>query len=348
MSWIAILSLITTLLLGGGVGLGYASDGAVPGDVLYGLDTAIESIEYSLTLNPESRAQLAMANAEERMTELQELIDKGAPEAEVQEAVDGYGQNISQAAEALAAMVASGDDDASAEYISTLLQEALSVHTEVLIGVQDQAPDQAKSSIDLAIGSSEAGQIIVEGIFSEGMPGDHPEGEPVVPSGELPELVPGGPSGDVGPPEELPGAPEGAAPADPVGDDDSRIASLGQNIEDIQQLVHSGSHDELQDAVVEYENEVDLLAQALAEIAMDDEARAQALAVLLDEALAQHSKVLNEVLGSAPDQAKASIEQAIAASEVVMDMMSDIFSGGFPGGGAPEGAPTSGIGSGRP
>ena len=68
-SWV----LITALVLGAmaeGTGVAYPADGSSPGSVLYGLDTAMESLRYNLASSPETKPSLALASAEERLAEL--------------------------------------------------------------------------------------------------------------------------------------------------------------------------------------------------------------------------------------------------------------------------------------
>ena len=351
MSMIVIFTLIAALLGGGGVGLAYAADGSVPGDALYGVDTAIESIQYALTLDHEAKAQRALAFADERLAELQDLIDEGAGEEEIQQAMDGYGQNVSLAAEALAAVAASGDEGQRAEALEALIQEALSIHTQVLTEAREQVPDQAGSSIDYAIGVSETGGIVMEDLFSQGMPGGPPEDTP----GELPEAMPGDSQDIPSPPVEVPSGSEHGAPgplAEDFADQDfvDRIGHLQDRVDSIGQLTEEDLYEELESEIGEYKNQVDVLAQALADVAQEDEARADALAVLLDEALAQHSMVLNDVLDSAPDQAKAYIEHAISASEAVREILRSALDGSLQDG-APEGVPAGvppGTGDGKP
>ena len=346
MSMIVILTLIAALLGGGGVGLAYAADGSVPGDALYGVDTSIESIQYALTLGHEAKAQLALAFADERLTELQDLIDDGAGEEEIQQAVDGYGHNVSQAAQALAAVAASGDEVQRAEALKTLLQESLSIHTQVLTEARERVPDQAGLSIDYAIGVSETGGTVMEDLFSQGMPGGPPEDT----SGEIPEAMPGSSLDKPSPPVEVPSGSEYDAPGSLAEDFVDRIEGLQARVDSIGQLSEEDRYEELESAIGEYENEVDVLAQALADVAQEDEARAEALAVLLEEALAQHSRVLNDVLDAAPDQAKDYIAHAISASEVVREIIRNTFDSGVLDG-APEGVPAgvpSGTGDGKP
>lgn len=75
MSWFVATILIISLLAGGGAV--YAADDAVPGDVLYGLDQAMESVQLGLTHNPAARADLQRQLAAERLSEADQLAAAG-------------------------------------------------------------------------------------------------------------------------------------------------------------------------------------------------------------------------------------------------------------------------------
>ena len=75
------LGMVVVLLfgmLGLGGGAAYASDGAVPGDALYGIDTGVESLRLQLARTDEERLALRLENATERLSEAQILSDAGS------------------------------------------------------------------------------------------------------------------------------------------------------------------------------------------------------------------------------------------------------------------------------
>ncbi len=71
---LAIVGIITTILFAG-AGSAYASDQAVPGDLLYGLDKSIESIQRAITTDPVAKAELELSIMDERVAELEELSE---------------------------------------------------------------------------------------------------------------------------------------------------------------------------------------------------------------------------------------------------------------------------------
>lgn len=50
-----LIAALGLFMFGGGARVAYAADGAVPGDALYGLDRAIEKMQWGLTFSPEGR-----------------------------------------------------------------------------------------------------------------------------------------------------------------------------------------------------------------------------------------------------------------------------------------------------
>jgi hypothetical protein len=144
---IAIAAVLAFCLVTGGVA--YASDGAVPGDPLYGLDRALENIQLGLTSNPDAVAALRLKLAEERLAEAEDRLLAGDVE-NGQVALDAYGAEIS----ALAQLVA-GPEGVDQDALTELVKAAQEVHLDVLSGLLDKVPEQAQDAIQQAIDSSE-------------------------------------------------------------------------------------------------------------------------------------------------------------------------------------------------
>lgn len=326
MSWVLIGSLVVALLGGGGVGVAYAADGSSPGHALYGVDQAMEATQMALASSPEGRAELALAFAHERALEAQTLANQGGSTDAIAQAAAGYQSNIQEAAEALAEVAATGDA-ARAEALRELLATSLAAHETTLNEVASHVPQEAAPAIQEAIDSSSAGRQAVEGLFEE----DRPTGPPE----------------DAGPSDDT-GRPEGAAPpgSPPAGSEDSdersedgapesveeRIAGLDEHIANAQEHTEDGDHDAAQLELEEYETEVDDLAQDLASMATEDEARAQALAALLDEALSRHTEVLTQLAEQLPAESQGYILEALESSTASRELVGGLFSDGMPAG----------------
>ena len=180
MSWLSIAALILVLILGSGVGVAYAADGAAPGDFLYGIDTAMEAVQLAFAPNGGDRAQLELRFAQERLEEINHLFVEGNSGENIQLAVNGYSETIRSAVDDLVAVAASGDTE-RASALTALFYASLSTHGQVLDEMMSKAPEPAKSAIDRARSVSEQGKAVVEELFANGMPADHPS-----------DLAPGG------------------------------------------------------------------------------------------------------------------------------------------------------------
>jgi len=124
MSWILALILAASVI--GGGGLAYAADGAAPGDALYGLDRAMETVRANLTTDPVESIELELAFAQERALEVGQTAGDGEP-AHLGQALDNYGDTISAVARGVAAV--EGPAGATPE---AQLTQALAIHDRVL------------------------------------------------------------------------------------------------------------------------------------------------------------------------------------------------------------------------
>jgi len=165
-------------------GVAYAANDSNPGELLHGLDIAMENIQLNLAPDVASKVQLRLEFAEERLTEARETFSENDV-ADGQEAMNEYGEEISSIAQLIGSA-----DGADHEALASLLETAQGVHTEVLTGLLDTVPDQAKESIQKVIDASS-------------------------PSADQPEPAPGAPE-DVGAPDNA-GAPDGVGKPDDAG-----------------------------------------------------------------------------------------------------------------------------------
>lgn len=72
-----IATLVALVVMLGGGGVVAASNTAVPGDALYGIDQAVERIQIKLA-NDDKKAELKVKFAEERISEVEEIVQKGS------------------------------------------------------------------------------------------------------------------------------------------------------------------------------------------------------------------------------------------------------------------------------
>jgi hypothetical protein len=210
LSWMLALALVVSLLSAGTV---YASAAALPGDMLYPVKLSVENVRLS-TVNDAGEVLLATEFLQTRLDEIQALIEANR-EDDLHLVVEPFSARIATATHSLAT-VSQGDAERAAQ-LAPLLEEALSVHTEVLTALLETVPEQAKPAIERAISSSSRGRDVVRGLFESDRPGDGPPedipGPPVTP-GESSERTPGPPVSrpDVGRPEKT--TPPSITPSD--------------------------------------------------------------------------------------------------------------------------------------
>ena len=124
MAWIAAIALVVSLLAGGG--LAYAADGAVPGDVLYGLDRSIEQVQLGLARDPQAVFELRLTLATERLEEADKLLSLAKAEL-FSEALDNYDTTV-----AVIAGTVQSSAEADQAVLSGLLDEAIASHDAIL------------------------------------------------------------------------------------------------------------------------------------------------------------------------------------------------------------------------
>ncbi|MEK6256909.1 MAG: DUF5667 domain-containing protein [Chloroflexota bacterium] len=101
--------------------------------------------------------------------------------------------------------------------------------------------------------------------------------------------------------------------ADSEGDVELFNEFANTRVAEMQTLAAAGRSEGIPTAAEGYENAVNGMAQALAEVAKDDEARAAALADLLAAAHEIRTSVLNDLLSKVPEQGQKGIQRALEA-----------------------------------
>lgn len=117
--------------------------GAMPGDLLYGLEQAQESVSLALTFNEEARAEKKLRYADERLSE------------SVQAAQTGRNRTASKALRRytdLLEEVNSTARDTGNEKLQDKLDQRLNQRREVLMDLEKTLPEEAQSGIENALG----------------------------------------------------------------------------------------------------------------------------------------------------------------------------------------------------
>lgn len=200
-----------------------ASDRAVPGDLLYGVDRAVERFELAIASGPTNEVRALLSQATERVDELEAVEEQGRLEA-----VGGLLEDLQGAVDD--ALDRAEDDQG----LVGTVHEAIEMHTQRLQGIRDrlessgEASPRALTALDRAIEAGRGSAATGE----RGRPDDtgrpQDSGRQERP-GDAPE-TPGGPTQAPGQPDDA-GSPDEAdpPPADPpAGPDEVPDASASE------------------------------------------------------------------------------------------------------------------------
>jgi hypothetical protein len=128
--------------------------GTTPDSILYGLDRAMESIKLAFTRNNEKRADLHLQNAEERLAEIQQMVqEKKTKYVDMLE--EDREASIAEAQQEITKAAAKGQDT---EALSAQVAEMTSKHLEILQSLLDKVPEESKVGIQNAIDKSARAQ----------------------------------------------------------------------------------------------------------------------------------------------------------------------------------------------
>ena len=150
------LFVIATLFvfLFGGTGLTvYAAQSALPGDALYPVKTGFEQTRLSLTSADDQLAQMNLALAQKRLTEIEGLIREGRFDQVAKTAAE-FQRHIQQVAEAIKRL-AEKDPVRASELTSQLMAGVLK-YTQALTGMLANLPDDVKMEVEKAIIGSQS------------------------------------------------------------------------------------------------------------------------------------------------------------------------------------------------
>lgn len=150
---VVALFVALVVVLFGGLGItGAAAQAAIPGDALYPVKTTIESARLSLARDAGDRAQMKLAFAEERLTEISRLIREGRYR-EIREVVLAFEANIHAAIMELESV--SAGDPARATQLSQELVSALTRYAQTLSELAALAPESVKPEVARALDTTQ-------------------------------------------------------------------------------------------------------------------------------------------------------------------------------------------------
>jgi hypothetical protein len=344
MSWLLISAIVLSIFAGGGVGVAYAADGAAPGDALYGIDLGVESLRYNFALSQETKAELALVFAEERLEELQELLGEGASGEHIGQVLSEYAHNLQLAVQAMNNVMA-GEGEQAGETLRLLIQERLMLQNQLLTQIRNQTATHAQGQVEDAIRTMETTRNQVESMVSNGPGGPPDDGSPD--DGQSGQQE-GGPSG----PDDDPGGNSDAGPSDGNSGEGQQEAQQGSEatpfekdnealracMDEVESLVTQGDTDGLSQAAVRCGETIEGMVASIQTANQGDTQQASVMAGMLNETLDEALPRLNSLLASAPESAGTYIHQILAACEYGKEEMGHMGYGEGQGGpGDPQG-----------
>lgn len=123
----------TLLILLSGTGTAFAAENTIPGDTLYGVKVNInETVRGALALSPEAKSNWEAQIAERRLDEASKLAVQGKLSAELGTKLETkFTEQTQKIKDRIAKLQEAGKDDSASE-LSTRLQSALQIHSEIL------------------------------------------------------------------------------------------------------------------------------------------------------------------------------------------------------------------------
>lgn len=193
----AALALAVLAVLGTG-GTALAARAALPGDLLYGVKTAVEQVASIRHTSAEAVVADRLERSGRRLDEVEALVEAGADAGLVAETLDAHDALL---AEAVAR--AEGEPELEARVAEAAGVAAARLTALLEGGLPAGASDDAREALEMVLDRLDAGTET-----PGGPPGD-------TPAGPRPDPAPdAGPRPDRGPPDDAPGP-----PSDPPDDD---------------------------------------------------------------------------------------------------------------------------------
>jgi len=144
--------LVLVVLFGGSAASAYAAQGSLPGDVLYPMKTAIEDASVDFSMDSASEVRLYLRLVEKRIAEMESLAAEGRYQ-DLAVAVERFEFHIEQALQSL--LVVAQGNPAEAETLASTLGDLMERHTQILLVLMADAPDNVRSTFEGAVEASQ-------------------------------------------------------------------------------------------------------------------------------------------------------------------------------------------------
>ena len=159
----AVALLLLVVLVVGAASVSLVAHNAIPGDSLYHVKLAQESIRLAFSFSAAGDARLHAEFAQERLVEIQRLVLEGRPEL-LYQTVARYDLQIAQLV--ASTRVAAERGGSQAINLVEDIEEVLAGQQLVLLSLEEQVPVQSQHDITQALATTSQGLASVEAIRS--------------------------------------------------------------------------------------------------------------------------------------------------------------------------------------
>jgi hypothetical protein len=146
--------LVVFALLVSSTGVAYAASGSLPGDTLYGVKLGYEATRLALTFSPEARGAYLRQLADQRVSEIQALVQEGRDD-DLPSAAESYGNTLNQLEQ-----VAGEEDGSNLQQDRATLEH----HLQVLQTLLASAPEPAQKGLENALTKSQHGLDVFDAL----------------------------------------------------------------------------------------------------------------------------------------------------------------------------------------
>jgi len=159
-SLLAILAVVAIVLFGGTTATVLASQNSIPGDTLYPIKNTLEQTRLSLTRSSDARVELQLEFAEQRLQEIESLIEEGRFQ-NIQPAAQAFEEHIMIALEELNALAE--EDPSLANELMTEITASLSRYASALGDMAGRVPEPVRSDLEDTISNIGGGNDNMNG-----------------------------------------------------------------------------------------------------------------------------------------------------------------------------------------
>jgi hypothetical protein len=145
---IAVLVVLVIVLFGGTTATVLASQNSIPGDTLYPIKTTLERTRLSLARNTDARVELQLEFAEQRLTEIESLIEEGRFQ-NIKPAATAFEEHIFTALEEMSALAEGNPDQAAS--LMVRLTESISRYAAALSDMAGRVPEPVRADLQNTI-----------------------------------------------------------------------------------------------------------------------------------------------------------------------------------------------------